>query len=270
MTFGQWAARGADSGTASTRETPNHEKPNELGNDALPGGESEGGSAAQTDGPPHGEVPTTEHLDIKKAAAIGTQLPEVEKQEGDGGDSEAASRLSRTTEDGRYQKEVITIDYAQGVQQSTPNDYERHEPHVELLAPPAEKGLYAADSEVRLKIKSPNDPRYLEALVAEHVEGPETLLPHNNHGPREKIDVAAAVTEKDLDPGSEDGTIDLMTGGDAEGVEAAKSLGIVATQQEQDADYVESFEIETQLVQEASQPHETLAHPASVVAAGTI
>lgn len=292
MTLGQWAARDADNGTASTRKTPNHEKnSNELGNDALAGGESDGGSAAQTDGSRYAGVPTTEHIEILlEAAAVSTQLPEVEQQEGDVGDSEAASRLlNRTPEDERYQD---TADLVQEVQQSASSkDHERHEPHAELIVPPAEKGWHAADSEAKLTIKPPNDPRYLEALVvAEHVEGAETLLPHNR-GPRERIDIAAGATKNDLDPMSEDGTIGLMTG-DAEGVEAAKSLGM-ATQQEEDADsedeqtielpanaryqemliadHVENFEIENQLVQEASQPpHERLAHPASVVAAGTI
>lgn len=173
-TIGQWAARGADDGTVSTLKVPNQEIPDDVGNDALAGGELEESSAAPTDGPRYGEVPKAEYLEV---------MPAVGKQ-GDGGDSEAASRFSKVPEDGRYQEDVSIADRAQRVQQTT----SIHQ------APAAENGLHA-DSEENLSVVFPNDPLYREALIAEHVEVTEPLL-SQNHRSRESIAVEAAATEK--------------------------------------------------------------------------
>lgn len=281
-----------------------------MGNDALAGGESEEESAAPTDDPGYGEVPTAEHVEVLEAAAADTELPEVapvpavEKKKGAGGDSEAASRFNKIPEDERYQEEVFTADHVHGLQQTT-SDHEMHEILADgavVRAPAAEKGL-DANLEENHTIKLPNDPRYREVLMAEHVEGSETLIAQE-HGPRERIDDVAAATEKQLDDGSEDGTIELsndpryrevLMTDHAEGFETAKpqkigpseKVAVAATQKEQDADsedkhtielptharfhemlvaeHAEGFDIETQLVQEGSPPRETFAHAASVL-----
>lgn len=283
-TLGQWPARRADDDAVSTHKTPSQEMLDQLGNDALPGSESEGGSATPTKGPRYGEVPTVEYLEILEAAVAGSELPglvaPMGKQEEDKGISEAASRFNKIPEEERFQEKIIT-DQAQGAQPTTSNDHETHKPQVKNTVPAAAGRATHADSEDELRVEVPDDPWYRER--------PETLFA-NSHGPRGRIAAATAATETGLDASSEDGAIalsndprnrEVLMTGDAEGIETAKPQGVAATQQEHEADsedahtvelptnaryhemlisdHVEGFEIQAQLVQEGSPPHETLA-----------